>query len=32
MYPQQKINLYVQNFDDDNLWINFSVNTQHQLI
>ncbi|WP_335984829.1 hypothetical protein [Acinetobacter haemolyticus] len=32
MYPQQKINLYVQNFDDDNLWISFSVNTQHQLI
>ncbi|MEB6480823.1 hypothetical protein [Acinetobacter vivianii] len=29
MYPQQKINLYVQNFDDENLWINFSINMQY---
>ncbi|USA47289.1 hypothetical protein NDN11_03970 [Acinetobacter sp. C26M] len=30
MYPQQKIKLYVQNFDDQNLWINFSINAQDQ--
>lgn len=30
IYPQQKIKLYVQNFDDENLWVNFSVNPQHQ--
>ena len=25
MYPQQKIKLFVENFDDDNLWVNFSI-------
>lgn len=30
IYPQQKIKLYVQNFDDENLWINFSINAQDQ--
>lgn len=32
IYPQQKIKLYVQNFDDKNLWINFSVKVQYQLM
>lgn len=25
MYPQQKIRLYVESFDNENLWINFSI-------
>ena len=25
MYPQQKIRLYIENFDNENLWINFSI-------
>ncbi|MBH2002957.1 MAG: hypothetical protein I8H98_11950 [Moraxellaceae bacterium] len=25
MYPQQKFKLFVENFDDDNLWVNFSI-------
>ena len=25
MYPKQKIRLYIENFDNENLWINFSI-------
>ena len=31
MYPQQKIRLYVDSFDNENLWINFSI-TPHSAL